>query len=70
MAIWQGNPEKLGDQGLERPFSKKLIETLASWQTDRSQIKAMYMEAVNFDQVDAYRETLLNQILGDIQIKT
>jgi len=67
LAIWQGNPENLGDQGLERPFSEKLIETLASWQTHRSQIKAMYMEAVNFEQLDSYRETMLNQILGDIQ---
>ena len=69
LAIWQGNPENLGDQGLERPFSEKLIETLASWQTHRSQIKAMYMEAVNFEQLDVYRETVLNQILCDIQTK-
>lgn len=67
LAIWQGNPENLGDQGLERPFSEKLIETLASWQTHRSQLKAMYMEAVNFEQLDGYRETVLNQILCDIQ---
>ena len=67
LAIWQGNPENLGDQGLERPFSQKLIETLASWQTQRSQLKALYMDAVNFDRLDGYRETLLNQILCDLQ---
>ncbi|HEY8911430.1 MAG TPA: hypothetical protein VIM51_14290 [Desulfosporosinus sp.] len=67
LAIWQGNPENLGDQGLERPFSQKLIETLASWQTQRSQLKALYMDAVNFDQLDVYRETLLNEILCDLQ---
>ncbi|HWQ42697.1 MAG TPA: hypothetical protein VN456_11780 [Desulfosporosinus sp.] len=67
LAIWQGNPENLGDQGLERPFSEKLIETLASWQTQRSQLKTLYMGAINFDQLDAYRETLLNQILCDLQ---
>ncbi|SPF48592.1 conserved hypothetical protein [Candidatus Desulfosporosinus infrequens] len=66
LAIWQGNPGNLGDQGLERPFSAKLIETLASWQTHRSQLKAMYMDAVNFDQLDGYRETMLNQILCDL----
>jgi len=70
LAIWQGNPENLGDQGLERPFSKKIIETLASWQTHRSQLKAMYMEAVNFEQLDGYRETVLNQILCDLQAKS
>jgi hypothetical protein len=69
LAIWQGNPENLGDQGLERPFSKKLIETLASWQTQRSQLESLYMDAVNFDQLDSYRETLLNQVLCDLQTK-
>ncbi len=67
LAIWQGNPENLGDQGLERPFSEKLKETLVSWQTNRSQLKGIYMDAVNFDQLDAYRETLLNQILCELQ---
>lgn len=67
LAIWQGNPENLGDQGLERPFDEKLIETLASWQTHRSQLKAMYMEAMNFEQLDGYRETVLNQILCDLK---
>lgn len=69
LAIWQGNPENLSDQGLERPFSKKLIETLASWQTHRSQLKEKYMETVNFDQLDSYREIVLNHILSDLQVK-
>ena len=69
LAIWQGNPENLGDQGLERPFSNKLIETLVSWQTQRSQLKALYTDAVNFEQLDSYRETILNQILCDLQAK-
>ena len=69
LAIWQGNPENLRDQGLERPFSKKLVETLASWQTHRSQLKGKYMETVNFDQLDSYRETVLNQILSDLEKK-
>ncbi|TGE33906.1 hypothetical protein [Desulfosporosinus sp. Sb-LF] len=67
LAIWQGNPESLGDQGLERPFSPKLIEALASWQTHRSQLKGIYMDTVNFEQLDSYRETVLNQILCDLK---
>lgn len=67
LAIWQGNPENLEDQGLERPFSQKLKETLVSWQTHRSQLKSIYMDAVNFDQLDEYRETVLNRILCDLQ---
>lgn len=67
LAIWHGNPENLGDQGLDRPFSHKLIETLVSWQTHRSQLKSMYTEAMNFELLDGYREILLNQILCDLQ---
>lgn len=69
LAIWQGNPENLGDQGLDRPFSEKLKETLIAWQTHRSQLKEIYMDAINFEQLDGYRETVLNNILGDLQIK-
>lgn len=70
LAIWQGNPENLGDQGLERPLSETLKEILASWQTNRSQLKGIYMDAVSFDQVDSCRETVLNQILCDLHIKS
>ena len=69
LAIWQGNPENLRDQGLDRPFSEKLKETLISWQTHRSQLKGIYMDAINFDQLDGYRETVLNHILCDLQTK-
>jgi len=69
LAIWQGNPENLRDQGLDRPFSEKLKETLVSWQTHRSQLKGIYMEAINFDQLDSYREIVLNHILCDLQTK-
>lgn len=69
LAIWQGNPENLIDQGLDRPFSEKLKETLMSWQTHRSQLKGIYRDAINFDQLDGYRETVLNHILCDLQIK-
>ena len=67
LAIWQGNPEELRDQGLDRPFSKKLKETLIAWQTHRSQLKGIYMDAINFDQLDNYRETVLNHILCDLK---
>lgn len=69
LAIWQGNPEKLEDQGLARPLSKTLKDTLSSWHAYRAQLKGIYMEAVNFDQVDTHRESVLNQILGDLNNK-
>ena len=69
LAIWQGNPEKLEDQGLARSLSKALKDTLSSWHAYRAQLKGIYMEAVNFDQVDTHRESVLNQILGDLNSK-
>ncbi|AET70860.1 hypothetical protein Desor_5486 [Desulfosporosinus orientis DSM 765] len=69
LAIWQGNPENLEDQGLARPLSKTLKDTLSSWHAYRAQLKGIYMDAVNFDQVDTYRETVLNQILCDLNSK-
>jgi len=69
LAIWQGDPEKLSDQGLDKPFSKKLKETLIAWQTHRSQLKGIYMDAMKYDQLDSYRETVLNNILCDLQTK-
>lgn len=69
LAIWQGNPENLEDQGLDRSFSDKLKETLVLWKTNRSQLKDIYIDAINFDQVDTYRDTILNQILCELQAK-
>ena len=69
LAIWQGNPENLGDQGLERPFGEKLIETLSAWQTQRAQLKAFYTETVNFEQLDSQREVILNKVLADLKFK-
>lgn len=69
LAIWQGSPENLEDQGLDRTFSDQLKEILVSWQTNRSQLKGIYIEAINFDQLDTYRETVLNQILCELQAK-
>ncbi|MGI6119804.1 MAG: hypothetical protein ACOYIB_04405 [Desulfosporosinus sp.] len=69
LAIWQGNPENLKDQGLDRSFSEKIKETLISWQTHNSQLKGIYMDAVNFEQLDSYRATVLNQILCDLANK-
>ena len=67
LAIWQGNPENLKDQGLDQPFSEKITETLIAWRKHSSQLKGIYMDAVNYEQVDSYRESLLNRILLDLE---
>ncbi|MFZ3372811.1 MAG: hypothetical protein WA131_07305, partial [Desulfitobacteriaceae bacterium] len=68
LAIWQGNPENLHDQGLDQTFSSTLKETLAAWQKQRSLLKSYYMETVNFTKVDEFREELLNRLLRDLEV--
>ncbi|MHB8125970.1 MAG: hypothetical protein ACYDEJ_10080 [Desulfitobacteriaceae bacterium] len=70
LAIWQGNPENLHDQGLDQTFSAALKETLAAWQNQRSLLKSYYMETVDFTKVDEFREVLLNSMLRDLEILT
>jgi len=63
LAIWQGDPEILADQGLPAVLSSQLIEALVAWQNERAQLKAVYTEAMDFALVDELRERLLNQLL-------
>ncbi len=70
LAIWQGNPENLHDQGLDQAFSVALKETLIALQKQRSLLKSYYMETVDFTEVDEFREELLNRLLRDLEILT
>lgn len=67
LAIWQGDPNKLTDQGLSPVLGEKLIETLTHWQQQRSQLKSIYMDSVDFAQIDQLREDLLNEILRELE---
>lgn len=66
LAIWQGSPEQLSDQGLGRPFSNQLKEALVQAQSLRDLIKSIYMNVIDFNQVDKLREELLNRVLRDM----
>lgn len=68
LAIWQGNPENLHDQGLDQVFNISLKETLAVWHKQKSLLKSYYTETVNFTQVDEFRGELLNRLLRDLDI--
>ncbi len=68
LAIWQGNPENLHDQGLDQTFSATLKETLAAWQNQRSLLKSYYMETVDFIKVDQFRDELLNRLLRELEV--
>lgn len=69
LAIWQGNPENLQDQGLDRPFSEKIKEILIAWQTHSSELKAIYTDALDFEQLDRNKEIVLNDVLEILQAK-
>lgn len=66
LAIWQGNPDNLADQNLAQSLSPKLKETLRAWYEQRSLLKNLYIETVDFSKVDALREDLLNRILREL----
>lgn len=66
LAIWQGNPEHLSDQGLGRPFSNELKEALLDLQIIRDQLKGVYTKTVDFDQVDIIKANLISMILRDM----
>lgn len=69
LAIWQGAPDHLEDQGLGYPFSTQLKEALVQAQNLRGLLKSIYMDVIDFDQVDILRVELINSILRDIELK-
>ncbi|WP_208926682.1 PRK06851 family protein [Desulfitobacterium hafniense] len=69
LAIWQGDPEHLEDQGLGCPFSNDLKKALLDTQRLRDKLKAIYTKTVDFDQVDSMKTDLLNSILRDMDKK-
>ncbi|WP_018212117.1 hypothetical protein [Desulfitobacterium hafniense] len=69
LAIWQGEPEHLEDQGLGYPFSNDLKKALLDTQKLRDKLKAIYTKTVDFDQVDSMKTDLLNSILRDMDKK-
>ena len=69
LVIWQGDPEHLEDQGLGCPFSKDLKEVLVQAQNLRGLLKSIYMDVIDFNQVDIIRDEIMNSILRDIELK-
>lgn len=67
LAIWQGSPKELKDQGLERPFSEGLKNALVQYRNSRDILKSIYMGVVDFSRVDHLRDELLNQVLRDLE---
>lgn len=66
LAIWQGDPACLKEQGLDKVYSISLKEALYQTKEAREHLKALYTETVDFDKVDALRADLLNCILRNL----
>lgn len=67
LALWQGNPECLSDQGLKETMGLPLKDALAARARIRTQLKAIYTETVDFGKVDRIREQVLNEILREVE---
>lgn len=67
LAIWQGDPENIQEQGIEPKLNDKITETFTAWETEMSLIKSIYTQTMDFGQVDALRVELLNQILRSLE---
>ena len=67
LALWQGNPERLTDQGLKETLGPELTEALTERARINNLLKGIYTETVDFAAVDKLREQVLNQILRELE---
>jgi hypothetical protein len=68
LAIWQGAPDHLEDQGLICRFDEKLKEVLVKTQNARDRIKSIYMDVIDFEQVDKLKVELVHSIIREIDL--
>ncbi|MHB1652407.1 MAG: hypothetical protein ACYCVD_08000 [Desulfitobacteriaceae bacterium] len=66
LAIWQGNPENLQDQGLGGEIGAGLKDVLNGWYTQWTALRDIYTKTVDFARIDGLREELLNRLLRDL----
>lgn len=66
LALWQGNPERLTDQGLKGTIGQALKEALSERARIQTLLKAVYTETVDFAEIDKLREQVLNEILREL----
>lgn len=66
LAIWQGNPKSLTPQESRVYTEGNLKETLIAWHNQRSLLKKIYTESMDFSQVGYLREQVLNRILREL----
>lgn len=66
LAIWHGHPQQLQDQDLAQEFGPALKLALEGWSNQRTALKNLYTETVDFAKIDNLREELLNDLLREL----
>ncbi|MDR3271147.1 MAG: hypothetical protein LBT32_06560 [Peptococcaceae bacterium] len=67
LAIWQGDPRNLEDLGMQADLHPQTREAIAAWKMERRNTKTLFIETMDFAQIDAYRAQLLQQIIREIE---
>ncbi|MFA6807454.1 MAG: hypothetical protein WCR27_00500 [Eubacteriales bacterium] len=67
LAVWQGNPSDVEEQGLKKKHSSVLEEQIEKYRIKRVQIKSIYNKTVNFSDLDELRNEFTSSILADLR---
>lgn len=68
LAVWEGNPCKLEEQGFQQKHSLNTIKILEEYRSFRIQLKSLINDTVNFRGLDDLRSELLSSILADLNM--
>jgi len=66
LAVWQGNPVKIEEQGFNKVHGEQLREILEQYKTVRIELKNLCNDTINFRGLDELRHELLSKILSDL----
>lgn len=68
LAVWEGNPCKLEEQGFQQKHSLNTTKILEEYRSSRIQLKSLINDTVNFRGLDDLRSELLSSILADLNM--
>jgi len=66
LAVWEGNPCKLEEQGFQLKHSLNTTKILEEYRSSRIKLKSLINDTVNFRGLDDMRSELLSSILADL----
>lgn len=66
LAVWEGNPCNLEEQGFHRKHSLATSKILEEYRSYRTQLKSLINDTVNFRNLDDLRSELISSILADL----